>query len=62
MIEKGAPMDSIAKSLHITIYPPEVQGVGAFDGGRITEIKPLGFPGEGPGVPHTSILAEAARS
>ena len=55
-------MDSIAKSLHITIYPPEVQGVGAFDGGRITEIKPLGFPGEGPGVPHTSILAEAARS
>ena len=49
-------MDRIEKSLDITIYPPEVQGVGAFDGGRITEIKPLGFPGEGPGVPHTGPL------
>ena len=49
-------MDRIEKSLDITIYPPEVQGVGAFDGGRITETKPLGFPGEGPGVPHTGPL------
>ncbi|MYG40733.1 MAG: pirin [Nitrospira sp. SB0677_bin_15] len=44
------------KSLGITIYPPEVQGTGAFDGGRITEIKPLGFPDEGPVVPHTGPL------
>ncbi|MCY4613654.1 MAG: pirin family protein [Nitrospira sp.] len=49
-------MNPIAKSLDITIYPPEDQGVGEFDGGRITEIKPLGFPGEGPGVPHTGPL------
>ena len=49
-------MDPIQKSLDITIYPPEVQGVGEFDGGRITETKPLGFPGEGPGVPHMGPL------
>ena len=49
-------MNRREKSLNITIYPPEVQGVGEFDGGRITEIKPLGFPGEGPGVPHTGPL------
>ena len=49
-------MDPIEKFLNITIYPPEAQGVGEFDGGRITEIKPLGFPGEGPGVPHTGPL------
>ena len=42
--------------MEITIYPPEVQGTGAFDGGRITETKPLGFPGEGPRVPHTGPL------
>jgi len=36
-------MDPIAKPMDITIYPPEVQGTGEFDGGRITEIKPLGF-------------------
>ena len=49
-------MDPIAKPMDITIYPPEIQGTGAFDGGRITEIKPLGFPGEGPNVPHTGPL------
>ena len=49
-------MDQIEKSLNITMYPPDVQGVGEFDGGRITEIKPLGFPGEGPVVPHTGPL------
>ncbi|MFC2088930.1 pirin family protein [Calditrichota bacterium] len=26
------------------IYPPEKQGSGQFDGGKITEIKPIGFP------------------
>ncbi len=49
-------MDKLAKPMDIEIYPPEVQGIGAFDGGRITEIKPLGFPGEGPNVPHTGPL------
>jgi redox-sensitive bicupin YhaK (pirin superfamily) len=44
------------KSLDISVYPPEIQGVGEFDGGRITEIKPLAFPGEGPSVPHTGPL------
>lgn len=34
--------------LDINIYPPESQGTGQFDGGRITEIKPVGFPHEGP--------------
>ena len=41
-------MHRIEKPLDIKTYPPEVQGVGEFDGGRITETKPLGFPGEGP--------------
>jgi len=29
----------------INIYSPEQQGSGAFDGGKITEIKPIDFPG-----------------
>ena len=29
----------------IKIYSPEQQGSGAFDGGKITEIKPIDFPG-----------------
>ena len=33
-------------SSEITIYGPEVQGRGEFDGGKITEIKPIGFPSE----------------
>ena len=49
-------MDQLAKPMEITIYPPEDQGTGAFDRGRITETKPLGFPGEGPEVPHTGPL------
>ena len=49
-------MEALTKSIDINIYPPEVQGTGAFDGGRITETKPLGFPGEGPEVPHTGPL------
>ena len=36
--------------LDFKIYPPEAQGVGQFDGGRITEIKPIGFPHEGPEI------------
>lgn len=29
------------------VYPPFMQGTGEFDGGRIVEQKPIGFPGEG---------------
>lgn len=43
-------------AMKINLYPPEVQAEGAFDGGRITEIKPLGFPHEGPTVPHVGPL------
>ena len=31
-------MNTIKNELDIKIYPPEAQGVGQFDGGRITEI------------------------
>ena len=30
----------------LTVIPPEAQGRGAFDGGRITEYKPIAFPHE----------------
>ncbi len=43
-------------ALEIKVYPPEAQGVGQFDGGRITEIKPIGFPGEGPDIHNTGPL------
>jgi redox-sensitive bicupin YhaK (pirin superfamily) len=36
--------------LNITVYSPDRQGVGAFDGGKITEQKPIGFPGDGSAV------------
>ncbi|MFE5323979.1 pirin family protein [Paenibacillus sp. NPDC056579] len=36
--------------MKITMYPPEQQVRGAFDGGKITELKPIGFPGEGSAV------------
>ena len=42
--------------MDIQVYPPEVQGRGAFDGGRITEIKPIGFPHEGPMPPNLGPL------
>lgn len=54
--ERKALMDQLAKLMEIKIYPPENQGTGVFDDGRITETKPLGFPGEGPDVPHTGPL------
>ncbi|GAA3401077.1 pirin family protein [Paenibacillus hodogayensis] len=34
----------------IVRYSPDQQGKGAFDGGNITEQKPIGFPGEGGAV------------
>lgn len=36
--------------LEIQIFPPSLQARGSFDGGRITEVKPIGFPGEGSAV------------
>lgn len=36
--------------MNITVYSVEQQGTGAFDGGKITEQKPIGFPGEGSAV------------
>jgi hypothetical protein len=33
--------------MNITVYTPNQQGIGAFDGGKITEQKPIGFSGEG---------------
>ena len=43
-------------ALDISIQPPALQGVGQFDGGRITEIKPIGFPQDGPASPHLGPL------
>lgn len=40
-------MNKIHNNLSVELYPVEKQGSGAFDGGRITETKPIGFPGEG---------------
>ncbi|OXM87164.1 pirin family protein [Paenibacillus rigui] len=36
--------------MKMTVYPPQKQAIGAFDGGSITEQKPIGFPGEGSAV------------
>ncbi|MDO7905709.1 pirin family protein [Paenibacillus sp. JX-17] len=33
--------------MSIRVYPAFMQGKGEFDGGKITEQKPIGFPGEG---------------
>jgi hypothetical protein len=33
--------------MEVAVYTPDQQGIGAFDGGKITEQKPIGFPGEG---------------
>ncbi len=38
------------RTVDFAVYPPERQGSGGFDGGRITEMKPIGFPGEGSAV------------
>lgn len=31
----------------VRMFPPDKQGTGSFDGGRITETKPIGFSGDG---------------
>lgn len=33
--------------MKLRLYTPAMQGKGSFDGGKITEQKPIGFPGEG---------------
>lgn len=38
------------------VYGPTLQGTGAFDGGNITEQKPIGFSGEGAVVKRVSTL------
>lgn len=35
---------STVNHVKITVYPPALQGRGEFDNGKITEIKPIGFP------------------
>ena len=49
-------MNIKTRALDIQIFPPEAQGVGQFDGGRITEIKPIGFPQDGPTPQHLGPL------
>lgn len=43
-------MGQFESNLEVVIYPPALQGTGGFDGGRITEIKPIGFPHEGSSI------------
>jgi quercetin 2,3-dioxygenase len=43
-------------ALDFKIYPPDAQTIGQFDGGRITEIKPIGFPQEGQNLKHLGPL------
>jgi len=44
------------KEYTLDIYKPEQQGSGAFDGGKITEIKPIPFPQESGGAKRTGPL------
>ena len=46
-MDKSNAGNSIPATPLVRIYPPSEQGKGSFDGGKITEIKPIGFPGEG---------------
>ncbi|KEO83836.1 pirin family protein [Tumebacillus flagellatus] len=40
----------------LQLYTPEQQAVGFFDGGKIVEQKPIGFPGEGSAVKRVGTL------
>jgi redox-sensitive bicupin YhaK (pirin superfamily) len=40
----------------LQVYPPHLQAVGEFDGGKIYEQKPIGFPGEGSAVKRVGTL------
>ena len=43
-------MDTAKGKLEIAVYPKNLHTTGNFDGGRITEIKPIPFPHEGPAI------------
>ena len=49
-------MKSVTTQTPLTVYGPNQQGTGAFDGGKITEIKPIGFPGEKGAIPRLGPL------
>ncbi len=38
---------SVSPQARVRIYPPDKHGIGSFGGGRITEIKPIGFSQDG---------------
>ena len=43
-------MNTTRTAGQVRIYTPSQQGTGSFDGGRITETKPIGFGGDGSAV------------
>ena len=45
-----AVASSQTNDYQVRVFPPHKQGTGSFDGGRITEIKPIGFRGDGASV------------
>lgn len=49
-------MKTSEKTYTLDIYPPSAQGIGSFDGGKITEIKPIPFPRESGGAKRTGPL------
>jgi len=49
-------MRTSEKEYTLEIYTPEQQGTGSFDGGKITEIKPIPFPQETGGAKRTGPL------
>lgn len=49
-------MKTTEKSFTLDIYSPDEQGIGSFDGGKITEIKPIPFPRETGGAKRTGPL------
>ena len=46
---QGLPRQNAKRGLvmQALVYTPAMQGIGEFDGGKIIEQKPIGFPGEG---------------
>lgn len=42
--------------MHIQVFPPHLQGTGAFDGGKYVEQRPIAFPGEATAVPRVGPL------
>lgn len=49
-------MKTTENSFTLDVYSPDRQGVGSFDGGKITEIKPIPFPRESGGAKRTGPL------